>query len=123
MPDRHLDDPTARAGRLYDLYGPSLYRYALMLLASTADAEDAIQQVFAALLTRASIENDEAYLRRAVRNECYSSLRRRRTRPVVALPDDGDAESAQLLESRAPEASPEERIALERALRRLPAEQ
>jgi RNA polymerase sigma-70 factor, ECF subfamily len=122
MPDRPLDDPTARAGRLYDLYGPSLYRYAVMLLASTADAEDAIQQVFAALLKGPAIENDAGYLRRAVRNECYSVLRRRRTRAVVALSDDV-AESARLLESKGEETHPDERIALERALRALPAEQ
>ena len=123
MPDRPLDDPTARAGRLYDLYGPSLYRYAVMLLASTADAEDAIQQVFVALLKRAAIENHEGYLRRAVRNECYSVLRRRRTRAVVALSDDAEGESARFLEPASDEARPEERIALERALRGLSADQ
>ncbi|MEN3339784.1 MAG: Sigma-70 region 2, partial [Acidobacteriota bacterium] len=41
--------PDDEAGRLYDTYGASLYRYALMILGSRDDAEDAIQQVFASL--------------------------------------------------------------------------
>jgi DNA-directed RNA polymerase specialized sigma24 family protein len=73
--------PTELAGRLYDYYGASLYRYALMLLADRAAAEDAVHQVFAslvALLARDGtvLDNAEHYLRRAVRNECYSVLRR-----------------------------------------------
>jgi uncharacterized protein YchJ len=69
--------------------GPSLYRYALMLLADPAAAEDAVQQVFTSVLrSRASarLEADERYLRRAIRNECYSMLRRRRIRPIQLEP-------------------------------------
>jgi len=33
----------------YDLYGPGLFRFALRMLNSAADAEDAVQEVFAAL--------------------------------------------------------------------------
>lgn len=124
MPDRPFDGaqagpsegPAERTGRLYDLYGPSLYRYAVMLLASASDAEDVIHQVFAALLKQTAIENDAGYLRRAVRNECYSVLRRRRTRPLVAMP-------VPFLEPVGETARPEERLALEQALRELPAEQ
>jgi DNA-directed RNA polymerase specialized sigma24 family protein len=50
---RGEDGPRAEVGRLYDRYGAALYRYALMLLADPAAAEDAIQQVFTALLSRA----------------------------------------------------------------------
>lgn len=108
------DGPRAEVGRLYDRYGASLYRYALMILADGAAAEDAIQQVFVRLLTHHRIlERDEHYLRRAVRNECYSTLRGRARR----------APEGPLLESVAPDTRPEERMALEAALRELPAEQ
>jgi RNA polymerase sigma-70 factor (ECF subfamily) len=56
----------------------------------------------------------ESYLRVAVRNECFSALRQRQRSPDVA-----DA----LLEPVAASANPDERIALESALRELPAEQ
>lgn len=115
---RASDDPTALAGRLYDQYGASLYRYALMLLADRTAAEDAVHQVFVsfiALIARDAhaIDNAEHYLRRAVRNECYSALRRSpRNDGEVAL------HSVAGVDDR-----PEERIALERALAALPPEQ
>jgi RNA polymerase sigma-70 factor, ECF subfamily len=105
-------------GRLYDVHGAGLYRYALMLLADPAAAEDAVHAVFAALLKPgAAVPGNEAhYLRRAVRNECFSLLRRRRVR--------AEAGEAPLLEAVAPgTGSPDERLALEAALRDLPPEQ
>ena len=102
-------------GRLYDEHGASLYRYALMLLADHAAAEDAVQQVFAAVMRQPAIANPAHYLRRAVRNECYSVLRRRVSQPVLDRP---------LLEPITTEAvSADERIALERAIVALPPEQ
>src|SRR5262245_2069586 len=80
----------AIVGRLYDSHAASLYRYALMLLADAAAAEDAIQQVFAALMrpdASLEFEREDHYLRRAVRNECYSALRRRRdSRQASTMP-------------------------------------
>src|SRR3954470_7245355 len=65
-------------GQLYDTYGASLYRYAVMVLADPSGAADVVQTVFASLLRqRQAPEFDERYLRRAVRNECFSALRRR----------------------------------------------
>jgi RNA polymerase sigma-70 factor (ECF subfamily) len=117
---RGPDDPTELAGRLYDQYGASLYRYALMLVADRAAAEDVVQQVFASVIAlaarKSAIDNAEHYLRRAVRNECYSALR------LVGRVDRaaGDA----LLQARAAaDGKPDERLALERALRALPPEQ
>ena len=115
---RPPDDPTALAGRLYDEYGVSLYRYALMLLADRSGAEDAVHQVFAsfiALIARdaQAINNAEHYLRRAVRNECYSTLRR-------STRDQGDLV---LQPVAGVHDRPDERMALERALAALPAEQ
>jgi RNA polymerase sigma-70 factor (ECF subfamily) len=101
-------------GRLYDQYGASLYRYALMLLVDQAGAEDAIHQVFVRLVARPrTIAEDEHYLRRAVRNECYSMLRAR----VAERAD------APLLEPVAADARPEDRMSLEAAIRGLPIDQ
>lgn len=110
------EDRAALVGRLYDAHGAPLYRYALMLLADHAAAEDAVHQVFAAILRRSEpIDNEAHYLRRSVRNECYSALRLRRDRPTVDRP---------LLEPIVPDAvAAEERIALERAIVALPVDQ
>src|SRR5689334_10240499 len=112
MPERSSNDLTSLVGRLYDQYGAALYRYALMLLADPAAAEDAVQQVFASLLTSGAaglITRDRDYLRQAVRNACYSMLRRRVTRAEV-----GDG--APILE-QVPGAggSPDERLQLAQA--------
>jgi DNA-directed RNA polymerase specialized sigma24 family protein len=67
-------EPHDTVVRLYDLYGPSLYRYALMLLTDQAGAEDAVHEVFTSVLRSGAstrLEADERYLRRAIRNECF----------------------------------------------------
>jgi DNA-directed RNA polymerase specialized sigma24 family protein len=117
MVDRPNETASGRAGRLYDEFGAGLYRYAVILLADAGAAEDAIQQVFAALLRNAvPIDNEAHYLRRAVRNECYSMLRGRMRRGRdVARP---------LLEPVAIEGvGHAERLALDAAMRELPVEQ
>lgn len=118
MSDRPSDDAQSRVGRLYDTYGASLYRYAVMLLADAAAAEDVVQQVFMAVLRQQPrFENEAHYLRAAIRNECYSALRRRRTRQED-VPHDSS-----VLEAAGDDVSAEMRLALERALGELPAEQ
>jgi RNA polymerase sigma-70 factor (ECF subfamily) len=85
-----------------------------MLLADHAAADDAIHQVFSRLLARPrTIDEDERYLRRAVRNECYSALRTR-----VA-----ERGQVPLLEAATPDVRVEERIALDAAIRDLPIDQ
>jgi RNA polymerase sigma-70 factor, ECF subfamily len=117
MSDRPRDDARSLAGRLYDTYGASLYRYAVLLLADAAAAEDVVQQVFATILRQGPRMDQEAhYLRRAVRNECYSHLRR------VRKQREAGHERA-LIEPVVENASGEERIALERAIRDLSSEQ
>lgn len=117
MADRPREAAGARAGRLYDELGAGLYRYAVMLLADAAAAEDAIQQVFAALLrNNGRIDNERHYLRRAVRNECYSMLRGRVRR--------SEGSARPMLEAAAPGiVDHAERLALEGAIRQLPPEQ
>ena len=108
-----------RVAGLYDRLGASLYRYALMILADPAGAADVVQQVFVGLIQKhdVAIASEERYLRRAVRNECYSTLRRRRR---DSIPDEEPA----LLEAVASGgAEPEEMLTLERAIRALPPEQ
>jgi RNA polymerase sigma-70 factor (ECF subfamily) len=108
----------AEAARLYDTFAPSLFRYALMILASREAAEDVIQQVFLAVLARrgAAVEDEEHYLRRSVRNACYSALRHHRVRETPDL-------DPELLEAAGSGVSQEERLALADAIRRLPPDQ
>jgi RNA polymerase sigma-70 factor, ECF subfamily len=103
-------------GRAYDRYADTLYRYAVMILADCDEAADAVHRVFVGLLgrRRADVEQLAHYLRRATRNECYSRLRRRAREGRV---------DATFLEPIASPDDPDLRIAVERALRALPAEQ
>jgi len=117
MSDRPGYAARSLVGRLYDARGASLYRYAVLLLADAAAAEDVVQQVFATILRQGHRLEDEAhYLRRAVRNECYSHLRRLRTQRELR-------DERALLEPGTENASREEHMALERAIRELPPEQ
>jgi RNA polymerase sigma-70 factor (ECF subfamily) len=98
-------------GALYDRHAAGLYRYAVMILADTEAAADAVQQVFTRLVDRReTLELEEHYLRRAIRNECFSMLRDRRRRPHAA-------NSHEILEAMsAPDDAPEERLAIQAAL-------
>jgi RNA polymerase sigma-70 factor (ECF subfamily) len=110
------EDRAQLVARLYAEHGRRLYRYALLILADRGDAEDVIQQVFAAIVgdPRTLPETPLGYLRTAVRNTAYSLLRHRR---VVrdAGPD--------LLRPAAPGCTPDEQASLAQALGRLPPEQ
>ena len=119
MRRRPADDGSIdRIGRVYDRFAGALYRYALMILADPDGAADAVQQVFVAVLSgRADMEYEERYLRRAIRNECFSALRQRKRSVVTAV-------DTPLLEAIAAHGDrPDERLAIEQALRGLPPEQ
>ncbi|HEY0873700.1 MAG TPA: sigma-70 family RNA polymerase sigma factor [Vicinamibacterales bacterium] len=113
---KRREAPAALVERLYDAHGAALYRYALMLVGDHSAAEDVVQQVFTALLRQPrTIDNELHYLRRSVRNGCYSMLRQPRGAPIDDRP---------LLETIEPaRIAVDDRIALERALLSLPAEQ
>jgi RNA polymerase sigma-70 factor (ECF subfamily) len=119
MTSRPPDDgPADWIGLLYDQHADALHRYAVMILADSAAASDAVHSVFLAIAGQPAghIRSVERYLRRALRNECYSTLRRRRR--------ESPTEVGPLLETLAGIAErPDERLALEAALRMLPAEQ
>ena len=118
---RPLDDHPARCiGRAYDRHGAGLFRYALMLLGDTASAADAVQQVFLALVRNSrgaeGVDHEDRYLRRAVRNECFTALRRRCREPA--------GEEGPLVESiPSTRDDPELRAVIDQALRALPADQ
>ena len=95
------------AARLYDTFGPPLFRYALMILGRREAAEDVIQQVFTALIDRGTrhIASPGTYLRTAVRNACYSLLRASRVRGMDTLSSDEEIlevvpEAAELITAR-----------------------
>ena len=119
-------DPHAAARRqlaaLYDRHGAALYRYALVLCARHAFAEDAVQQAFAKLAALgpriAELQSPGDYLRVVVRHECYRLLQLPRLATV-------DAENAPaLLEPvDAVMELDDQRRAIETALAALPPEQ
>jgi RNA polymerase sigma-70 factor (ECF subfamily) len=115
--------PTSRLAvqtiaELYDAHGQRLYRYAVMILADRAAAQDAVQDSFVQLARVVNGKPGEpvsfAYLATTVRNTCYSMLRRRRRHGEAREP---------LIEPASPEATEEERLMIDEALRTLPAEQ
>jgi RNA polymerase sigma-70 factor (ECF subfamily) len=119
MTGSRRDAPGDRLADLYDRFAGSLFRHAAMILADRAAAGDAVHNVFVKL-AKAGLGGDVgslAYLRRAVRNECYSILRTRRRDIVVAV----DSELLELVEGV--DDRPAERLALEHALQLLPADQ
>ena len=83
--DRAETDEAILEG-LYDQYAHALYRYALALVGSADDAEDAVQEVFVRIARKRlmKVDNIKAYLYTATRNSAYSALRSRRRRNEIA---------------------------------------
>lgn len=73
---------------LYDRYAERLYRAALTLLGEPADAEDAVQETFMAMVRSrkrlARVHNLTAYLFAALRHAAARCAERRRRRPIAA---------------------------------------
>jgi RNA polymerase sigma-70 factor (ECF subfamily) len=73
----------AFARNLYNEFSAELFEYALMMTANHSDAEDAIQNVFMRILRKTSDLEPKswlAYLKTAVRNECYDLVKTKRKR-------------------------------------------
>ena len=82
--------------QVYDTYADMLYRLAVSILRSSADAEDAVQNVFCRFLDKAPAfrdsEHEKAWLLRVTINQCKDMMRRRKVRawlPIEALTDVG----------------------------------
>jgi RNA polymerase sigma-70 factor, ECF subfamily len=73
---------------LYDQYAQPLFRFALSLVGSPDDAEDAVQEVFVRMAREYKrvmrIRNVRAYLFMATRNAAYSRLRDRRRQDRIS---------------------------------------
>ncbi len=86
------DDATAKgeALELFETYGGSLFRFARLMLRTSADAEDVVQTSFVRLLDHlargGSRSNLKAWLFAVVANSCRDHLRTRR-RWLVWLPE------------------------------------
>jgi RNA polymerase sigma-70 factor (ECF subfamily) len=124
LPARGTGDPHEFVATAYDAHAGGLYRYAVMLLADPAGAEDAVQQAFMKLARMGrraeAIESCAGYLRTAVRNECWRLIQKRRRWPRVV----GIAAARPLIEPmHGGDVDAEERAQVEAALRRLPPEQ
>jgi RNA polymerase sigma-70 factor (ECF subfamily) len=117
MTGSRSEAPGDRLAELYDRHAAALFRYAVVLVADRTAAADVVQQVFLKAARGGAGADPAAYLRRAVRNECFSLLRARRREIVKAV----DAHLLELVEGA--DEQPAERIALEQALRTLPPEQ
>ena len=104
------------AHRLYDEHGRALLAYACALLRDPSAAEDVLHQVFLNVLRgRAAVADDpKSYLFRAVRNTALNHIRGQ-SREVEL------ADAGVWLES--PDGSVETAVALQSALKTLPAEQ
>lgn len=109
-------------GAIYDRFGAALFRVAVSMIGSRADAEDALQEVFVGLLRtggkRVQIANLRAYL--------FTALRRAALRIGERQRQERAAPAHEFLElsAPAPNAIDAERAEkLERALQSLPAEQ
>ena len=72
--------------RIYQQYGPALYRFCLLQMKNAADAEDALQEVFLKRLYRAPVfdspEHEKRWLYRVALNQCRDELRRKRRTEV-----------------------------------------
>ena len=81
------DVSSDRLADLYDRFAGTLFRHAAMILADRAAAADVVHTVFLKLAKAGSGGDVEslAYLRRGVRNECYSVMRTRRRDIVIAV--------------------------------------
>jgi len=75
--ERERDGGRARIGEVYAAWRPYLLGMAYRMLGSVADAEDAVQDLFAALRgdRLPDIDNPKAYLVRGLTNRCLNAMK------------------------------------------------
>jgi len=104
--------------RLYETHGERMKSIALNLLASPADAEDAVQEAFLKVYRGAARfrggSTVATWLYRILVNTCYDLMRKGRRRPEAPLP-------ARVAMAPDHGSDPPLRLSIEMALRRLPA--
>jgi len=97
---RAAEGDTSALAACYDLYAQSLFRLALAILRSEADAEDVVVDVLLALAGRRGrpIRDLQAFLTTSVRRRAISLLRKRkRERALENLPAGGTGSRSVLL--------------------------
>jgi RNA polymerase sigma-70 factor, ECF subfamily len=104
---------------VYDAYAGAVYRQAMAVLGSVADAEDVVQEVFLHLVRRRGgpIRDLKAYLLTAARRQSCSTLRRRRQDELAAA-----VEAPRPVPSVCPSALTDGEV-IRQALRALPSRQ
>jgi RNA polymerase sigma-70 factor (ECF subfamily) len=111
---------TAAFEELYRSHGGRMKSVAMNLLGNTSDAEDAVQEAFLKLYRSWGSFKGESlrstWLYRILVNTCYDMGRRRKRTPTPASPE----EELQAEQKEAPRSDHALRLAIERALTRLP---
>lgn len=86
-----MTEDQKRFRKTYEAYGPALYRFCLIQMKHTADAEDVLQEVFVKRLCQApdfeTPEHERRWLFRVALNRCRDEWkhRRRREEPLEAV--------------------------------------
>jgi RNA polymerase sigma factor (sigma-70 family) len=112
-PDPATDDRVARLEALYRVEYTGMVRLAYTLLASTAEAEEIVQDSFVEVHRRwDDIRKPGAYLRCAVVSRCRSALHRRKLRPSETVGDLSVSQSAGELWDVLARLSDEQRLAV-----------
>jgi RNA polymerase sigma-70 factor (ECF subfamily) len=113
-------DPSALA-QLYREFGDTVYAMAYRLMASRADAEDVLQDVFLGLpeglRTYREQGSLEGWIKKVAARTALMKLRSRRSKAEVSL------DFVAAVRAARPESSPGDRVALEVALSQLPSAQ
>ncbi|MCR8907420.1 sigma-70 family RNA polymerase sigma factor [Thermophilibacter sp. ET337] len=93
-----------RAVRLVNDYADLILRLSYTYLGSKADAEDVCQEVLLRLLGRAEAfegpEHERAWVVRVTANRCKDLLRRRASRPTVALDEVAEPAAPETVDAR-----------------------
>ncbi len=93
------EEERASFTKIYELYCSTMYHYALGILKSKEDAEDALHDAFCRMIkvlpAPEDAESDEvrSYLYMTVRSVCFDALRRRRTVKQKVVENFDDIES------------------------------